>query len=60
MQLLFKCELWELLKFEHEIVRSGMQIIIQMINVFICMLKGVRGRESILISPVNVKYFIIC
>lgn len=45
MQLLFKRELWEPLKFEHEIVRSGMQIIIQMINVLICMLRGMRESK---------------
>lgn len=42
-----------------------MQNIIQMINVFICMLRGEterdrdRERENILISPVNHKCFII-
>lgn len=53
MQLLFKWELWELLKLEREIERSGMQIIIQMINVLICKPKRERGRGGVLIRSVK-------
>lgn len=41
VQLLFQRELWEPLKFVHEMVGYEMQISIQMVSVFICMLKGV-------------------
>lgn len=52
MQLLFERELGELLKLEHETVRSRMQMIIQMISVLICKAREAK-RVSILISRVK-------